>query len=84
MAIVTSRIFQSGDGEVLSLPQEVAFGRELEVTIERSGDVLKIYPGPAFQLRRPSIAEMLATRDALPKPSEIQQRDDIWPERPGL
>jgi antitoxin VapB len=84
MTIVTSRVSQSCGGEVLSLPEEVAFGRDLEVTIERSGNVLTVYPGPPSHLARPSVAEMLATLDALPKPSEIQERDDIWPERPGL
>ena len=78
MTTVTSRVFRSGNSEAVRLPKDVAFGRDVEVTIVRSGDVLTIYP------KRPSIAEMLAKLDALPKPGEIQERDDIWPERPGL
>ena len=84
MAVVTSRVFQSVDGEVLSLPEAVAFGRELDVTIERSGDVLTIYPGQKSLPTRSSIGQMLAALQALPKPGDIQERDDIWPDRPGL
>ena len=44
MTTVTSRVFKSGNSEAVRLPKDVAFGRELEVTIVRSGDVLTIYP----------------------------------------
>ncbi|MBV8683988.1 MAG: AbrB/MazE/SpoVT family DNA-binding domain-containing protein, partial [Caulobacteraceae bacterium] len=61
------------------LPKEVAFEPDTEVTIVRSGDVLTIYPA------RPSIAEMVAKLDALPKPATIEARDDEpLPERDGL
>ena len=79
MTTVTSRVFRSGNSEAVRLPKDVAFGRDVEVTIVRSGDVLTIYP------KRPSIKEMLAELDKLPKPSEIEERDpDIWPDRDGL
>lgn len=78
MATVKSRVFRSGNSEAVRLPKDVAFGREVDVTIVRSGDVLTIYP------TRPSIQEMLKKLDELPAPDEIQQRDDFWPERPGL
>ena len=84
MTTVTGRIVQGEDCDILVLPRDVAFGRELAVTIERLGDVLTVRPALPSDRERPSIAEMLATLDALPKPSEIQERDDIWPERPGL
>ena len=79
MTTVTSRVFKSGNSEAVRLPKDVAFGRELEVTIVRSGDVLTIYP------TRPPVAEMLARLEALPRPTGIEVRDaDVVPERPGL
>ena len=79
MTTVTSRVFRSGNSEAVRLPKGVAFGRDVEVTIVRSGDVLTITP------KRLSVQEMLAALDKLPVPSEIQERDpDIFPDRPGL
>ena len=79
MTTVTSRVFKSGNSEAVRLPKDVAFGRELDVTIVRSGDVLTIYP------TRPPIAEMLARLKALPRPTSVEVRDaDIIPERRGL
>jgi len=79
MATVTSRVFRSGNSEAVRLPKDVAFGRDIEVTIVRSGDVLTITP------KRPSVAEMLRRLRELPKPSDIEERDaDIFPDRPGL
>ncbi len=79
MPTVTSRVFRSGNSEAVRLPKDVAFGRDIEVTIVRSGDVLTITP------KRPTVAEMLRKLDELPVPNDIEERDaDIWPERPGL
>ena len=79
MTTVTSRIFRSGNSEAVRLPKDVAFGKEMDVTIVRSGDVLTIYP------KRTSLREMIAKLRELPGPDEIEKRDaDIVPERPGL
>ena len=79
MTTVTSRVFRSGNSEAVRLPKGVAFGRDVEVTIVRSGDVLTITP------KRSSIKEMVQSLRELPVPSEIQERDpDIFPDRPGL
>lgn len=79
MSQADSRIFRSGNSEAVRLPKDVAFGREIEVTIVRSGDVLTIFP------KRPSVKEMLDRLAALPSPTEIEIRDeDEIPERPGL
>jgi antitoxin VapB len=79
MATVTSRTFRSGNSEAVRLPRDVAFGGEIEVTIVRSGDVLTIYP------KRPSVKEMIARLEALPRPRDIEVRDeDLIPDRPGL
>jgi antitoxin VapB len=79
MTTATGRIFKSGNSEAVRLPKNVAFGKEMDVTIVRSGDVLTIYP------TRPSVAEMIARLEALPAPDEIQVRDEIEiPDRKGL
>ncbi|MFZ5668038.1 MAG: antitoxin [Pseudomonadota bacterium] len=79
MATVTSKTFRCGNSQAVRLPKEVAFENDVEVTIERSGDVLTIRP------KRISVAEMLRRLDELPTPGEIEERDpDIFPEREGL
>jgi antitoxin VapB len=79
MTTVTSRIFRSGNSEAVRLPKDVAFGKEIDVTIIRSGDVLTIYP------KRMSLAEMLKRLDELPTPDYIEERDtEELPEPPGL
>jgi antitoxin VapB len=79
MATVTGRVFRSGNSEAVRLPKEVAFGKEIDVTIVRSGDVLTIYP------TRMSMREMLKRLDELPAPDYIEERDsDVVPDRPGL
>ena len=78
-AVSRTRTFRSGNSEAVRLPREVAFGRELELTIIRSGDVVTMYP------TKPPLAEMIARLKELPKPAYIEQRDsDIFPERQGL
>ena len=79
MSKANSRIFKSGNSEAVRLPKNVAFGREIPVTIVRSGDVLTIYPA-----RRP-LKDMLRRLQKLPKPSVVEERDvEPLPERPGL
>ena len=79
MTIADSRTFRSGNSEAVRLPKDVAFGRELALTIIRSGDVLTIYPS------RPPIGDLVARLAALPAPSTIERRDDEdLPERSGL
>jgi antitoxin VapB len=79
MTTVTTRTFRSGNSEAVRLPKEVAFGRDVELTVVRSGDVLTIYP------KRSSMAELVEHLRSLPKPSSIQVRDvEEIPERPGL
>jgi antitoxin VapB len=79
MAIADSRTFRSGNSEAVRLPRNVAFGREVQVTIVRSGDVLTIYPA------RRSINELVQQLEGLPRPSEIEARDDeALPEPSGL
>ncbi len=79
MTIVDSKIFQSGNSQAVRLPREVAYADTVEVTIERSGDVLTIRP------KRMSLAEMFRQLDKAPGPGSIEVRDtEEIPERPGL
>ena len=79
MPTITTRTFRSGNSEAVRLPKEVAFGRDVELTIVRSGDVLTMYP------KKPPIQELIALLETLPAPSTIQERDvEEIPERPGL
>jgi antitoxin VapB len=75
----TSRTFRSGNSEAVRLPKDVAYGRDVELTVVRSGDVLTIFP------KRPPIADLIARLAALPRPATIEVRDvSEIPERPGL
>jgi len=79
VSVAGSRTFRSGNSEAVRLPKDVAFGREMDVTIVRSGDVLTIYP------TRPPISELVARLAALPAPDTIELREnEPLPERPGL
>jgi antitoxin VapB len=79
MSSVNSRIFRSGNSEAVRLPKDVAFGRDVEVTIVRSGDVLTIFP------RRPPILELAKRLSALSAPRNVEVRDnEDLPERPSL
>jgi antitoxin VapB len=79
MTTVSSRTFKSGNSEAVRLPRDVAFGQEVDVTIVRSGEVLTIYPA------KPSIADLVARLEGLPKPDRIEARDEEpLPERDGL
>jgi antitoxin VapB len=79
MGIADSRTFRSGNSEAVRLPRDVAFGREVEVTIVRSGDVLTIYPS------RPTLGDLVKRLADLPKPAQVEVRDEeALPEPPGL
>ena len=79
MGIADSRTFRSGNSEAVRLPKDVAFGREVELTIVRSGDVLTIFP------TRPPIGDLIQRLAVLPRPADIETRDiEELPERPGL
>ena len=79
MSTARSRTFRSGNSEAVRLPREVAYGRDVELTLVRSGDVLTIYPA------RPPIDVLLARLAELPTPCAVEIRDtESLPERPGL
>lgn len=79
MTKADSRTFRSGNSEAVRLPKDVAFGRDIELTVIRSGDVLTIFP------KQPPIGELIKRLAALPRPGDIEVRDEEdLPERPGL
>ncbi len=79
MAIARSRTFRSGNSEAIRLPKDIAFGKDVELVIVRSGDVLTIYPAAS------SIPTMIERLRSLPAPPSVEQRDDEeLPERRGL
>lgn len=79
MTVASSRTFRSGNSEAVRLPKDVAYGRDVELTIVRSGDVLTIYPATR------TMAELVKQLADLPRPSKIEVRDEeSIPERPGL
>lgn len=86
MGIVDSKVFRSGNSEAVRLPREVAFGANIDVTIERRGDTLTIRPkhDPAEERRR--VAALLADLAAIGRPDDgVQARPDFEaPERRGL
>lgn len=79
MTIARSRTFRSGNSEAIRLPKDIAFGKDVELVIVRSGDVLTIYPAAS------SIPAMIKRLRSLPAPPRVEQRDDEeLPERRGL
>ena len=79
MTVMRTRTFKSGNSEAIRIPRGLAFGEGAELVIIRSGDVMTIYPA------KTSVADMVAALEKMPKPSEIEKRDDEEiPERPGL
>jgi antitoxin VapB len=79
MAVARSRTFRSGNSEAIRLPRDVAFGKDVELVIVRSGDVMTIYPAAM------SIPAMIERLRALPAPPTIERRDEEeLSERPRL
>jgi antitoxin VapB len=79
VGVIDSKVFRSGNSEAVRIPKEVAFGRDMDVTIERRGNDLIIRP------KRPSVQEVIAKLRTMPAPPEIEIRDtEELPEPRGL
>ncbi len=79
MTATTSKTFKSGNSEAVRLPREIGFGIDVEVEVERKGDVIVI------SRKRSTPQELIAKLNALPKPSRVQKRPPfIAPVRKGL
>jgi len=79
MTIACRRIFSSRNGEAAWLPKDIAFGDDVDRVLVRSGDISTMYPAG---MTIPVILERLR---ALPRPREIERRDDeLLRERSGM
>ena len=75
MSRAATRSFRSGDSEAVLLPEAVAYGRDIDLIAERSGDVVILRPvtaAPADGRRR--VAALIAAMDAVGPVGEIEQR----------
>lgn len=82
---VTTRVFRSGNSEAVRLPKEVAYGRDLDVIVERNGDVVTIRPVVDAAAEKQKWLDFLVEFDKLPKPSSVEVREPIeFPDRQGL
>lgn len=80
MSTVRTKAFRSGNSIAVRLPKEVAFEDGAELVVERSGDIVTIYPAPAG-----SLSELVERLNRLPQPSNIDVRDaDQIPQPKGL
>lgn len=80
MSTARTKAFRSGNSIAVRLPKEVAFEDGAELVVERSGDIVTIYPAPAG-----SLSELVERLNRLPRPSNIDVRDaDQIPEPKGL
>lgn len=78
MATVNSKVFRSGNSEAVRLPREVAYGKDLDVTVTRSGDCIIIEP----VRKRLTPAQLVEELKKLPRPSYVQAREPFdWPDR---
>ena len=79
MSVAKSKTFRSGNSEAVRIPREMAFGEDVELIMERSGDILKMYPS------RLTPAELVAKLRMLPSPDYVEERDiEPLPEPKGL
>ncbi len=85
MKVVNSKTFKSGNSVAVRLPKEIAFAPDMNVTVERNGDVLTIRPAidPVEEKRK--VLELVASLRALGPIDEIEKRvPPMPPIRRGL
>lgn len=79
MEPVRTKTFRSGNSEAIRLPKGYGFGDDIEVELERVGDVLTV------RAVRMSPAELVRRLNELPSPDYVETRDtDEIPEPTGL
>ena len=83
---IKTKTFRSGNSEAVRLPREVAYGRNIEVTVQRDGDVVTIRPVIDEAERRRRWDAMIADMEAVGAPNDgVQAREPFhFPVRPGL
>ena len=86
MVQATTRIFRSGNSEAVRLPKAIAYGREMDVTVERNGDVITIRPLIDGDQQQRRWRAMRADMEAIGAPLDgVQAREPFdFPLRRGL
>ncbi len=85
MGAIDGKVFKSGDGVAVRLPEALAFAADTRVTIERSGDVItiRLTGDPAAEKAKP--LDLVEALRALPAVDEDTGREPIeFPDRPSL
>jgi hypothetical protein len=76
MSDFRNRIFGTGDGQTISLPNEVALGDGADPMNARSDEVVTVFQTTS------SLKDMFERLEALPRPLSVEQRDtEDLPER---
>lgn len=87
MGVHETKTFKSGNSEAVRIPKELAFGLDVPVTLERTGDSVVIRPVAVEdpeEVRR-QLDQFLADMDAIGRPGVVQKREPFeFPDRPGL
>lgn len=72
--------FKSGNSMAVRVPKETAFEEGAELIVERSGDVMTIYPA-----RKKNMADLIDELRRMPRPPYVEERDtEELPEPKGL
>lgn len=85
MPSARTRTFRSGNSQAVRLPKEVAYAEDLDVVVERQGDVVTIRPAIDEAAEKQKWLAFLSELGKLPTPSTVEVRELIeFPDRPGL
>lgn len=80
MAVSSTKAFKTGNSIAVRLPKEIAFEEGTELVVERSGDVLTIYPA-----KKKNMADLVEELRRMPRPPYVEERDtEELPEPKGL
>ncbi len=76
-AVITSKVFKTGNSVAVRLPKAIALPEGTDVTIERRGRQIIITEtfDPVEEKRK--LMALIAEMDALPKPPYIEKREPI-------
>ncbi len=80
MAASSTKAFKSGNSIAVRLPKEIAFEEGTDLIVERSGDVMTIYPA-----KKRNMADLIEELRSMPRPPYVEERDtEELPEPKGL
>ncbi len=85
MIQVATWTFRSGNSEAVRLPKSIGYGRDIDVLVERNGDVITIRPLTDAAAERQKVLDFVTRLRALPAPGVLEARDTSeLPEPRGL